>query len=130
MVLSFIRNYLLARLLYNYFKIYDRYHMSQLYLKFKNLIDFIRFITFSPAPFTHYINLDGHNIYFIQIAGLGERILYYVELDDKIEENYIIYNRFRDTLSFSSKLESDGQSVSIPILEVSKTNIFLDYPPK
>lgn len=104
--------------------------MAQTYIKFKSLIDLVRFITISPTPFLHYVNLDGHNLYFVQIAGLGERVLYYVELDKKIEEKYIVYNRFRDAISFSSKLESDGQSISIPTLEVEKTNAFQDYPLK
>lgn len=104
--------------------------MSQVYIQFKTLIDLIRFITISPTPFVYCVKLNGHNIYFVQLAGLGERVLYYVELDKKIEEKYIVYNRFRDTVSFTSKLESDGQSVSIPILEVEKTNAFQDYPPK
>ena len=104
--------------------------MSQTYIQFKNLNDFVRFITISPTPFIQYINLNGHNLYFVQIAGLGERMLYYVELDKAIEAKYVVYNRFRDTVSFSNKLESDGQSVSVPILEILNTNVFTEYPPK
>ena len=104
--------------------------MSQVYIQFKNLIDLVRFITISPTPFVYYTKLENHNMYFVQLAGLGESVLYCVELDKKIEEKYIVYNRFKDTISFSSKLESDGQSASIPILEVEKTNAFQDYPPK
>ena len=81
-------------------------------------------------PFIHYIKLNNHNVYFVSISGLGERMLYYVELDNQIEEKYIVYNRFRDTISFKNTFESDGQSVSIPILEVERTNAFQDYPPK
>ena len=103
--------------------------MSQAYIQFKNVTDFIRFITISPTPFILYIKLNDHHVYFIQMAGLGERVLYYVELEKKIEEQYVVYNRFRDTISFSRKLESDGQSVNIPILEVEKTNAFQAYPP-
>ena len=104
--------------------------MSMTYIQYKNFNDFIRFITFSPTPFVQYIELNNHNVYFIQITGLATRILYYVELDKKIENKYIVYNRFRDIISFSDKIESDGQSVSIPILEVEKTNIFKEYPLK
>ena len=81
-------------------------------------------------PFIHYIKLNSHNVYFVQIPGLRERMLYYIELDNQIEEKYIVYNRFRDTISFNNNFESDGQSVSIPILEVERTNTFQEYPPK
>ena len=104
--------------------------MSQTYIQFKNLNDFIRFITLSPTPFINHIKQNGHEVYFVQIIGFGERILYYIEMDEKLDEKYIVYNRFRDTLSFSNKLESDGQSVSIPILEIARTNVFSEYPPK
>ncbi|MFH0897403.1 MAG: hypothetical protein V1850_05075 [Candidatus Bathyarchaeota archaeon] len=104
--------------------------MSLTYIQFKKLDDFIRFVTLSPSPFIQYVNLNGHNVYFIQLVGFGERVLYYVELDKEIEGKYIVYNRFRDIVSFSSKIESDGQSVSVPILEVVKTNVFTEYPPK
>jgi len=103
--------------------------MSQVYIQFKNLIDLVRFITIFSTPFVYYTKFENHDMYFVQLAGLGERVLYCVELDKKIEEKYIVYNRFKDTLSFSSKLESDGQSASIPILEVEKTNAFHDYSP-
>lgn len=104
--------------------------MSQTYIQFKKLDDFIRFVTLSPSPFIQYIKLNGHNVYFIQLVGFGERVLYYVELDKEIEGKYVVYNRFRDVVSFSSKIESDGQSVSVPILEVARTNAFSEYPPK
>lgn len=104
--------------------------MSQTYIQFKKFDDFIRFVTLSPTPFVHYIKLGGHNVYFIQIVGFGERILYYVELDNEIAEKYVVYNRFRDVVTFSSKIESDGQSICVPILEIAKTNAFSEYPPK
>jgi len=102
--------------------------MSQSYIQFKNFNDFIRFVTFSPTPFVQHIKLNSHNVYFVQIQGLGERILYYVESDKEIQEKYIIYNRFRDTISYSDKIESDGQSTCVPILEVEKTNVFQEHP--
>jgi hypothetical protein len=104
--------------------------MSQTYIQFKKFDDFIRFVTISPAPFVHYTKLNGYNVYFIQLVGFGERVLYYVEMEKEIAEKYVIYNRFRDVVSFSNKIESDGQSVSVPILEVVKTNAFAEYPPK
>ena len=98
------------------------------YIQFKNFNDFVRFLTFSPTPFVHYVKLNGCNVYFLQFATFGISMLYYVELEKEIEEKYIIYNRFRDTISYSDKLESDGQSVCVPILEVEKTNVFQEYP--
>ena len=104
--------------------------MPLTYIQFKTFDDFIRFITVSSTPFVQYTNINGHSIYFIQLAAFGELMLYYIERDKKIEERYIVYNRFRDSISFSNKIESDGQSLSIPILEVARTNIFQEYPPK
>jgi len=104
--------------------------MSQKYIQLKNFDDFVRLITLSPTPFIEYVNLDNHNLYFIQIVGISESVLYYVELDKKIEEKYVLYNRFRDTISFSTKIESDGQNICVPILEVLRTNAFPEYPPK
>ncbi len=104
--------------------------MSQTYIQFKKFDDFIRFVTLSPTPFIHYIKLNGHNMYFVQLAGFGERVLYYVDLAKEIAEKYVVYNRFRDVVTFSSKIESDGQSVCVPILEVAKTNAFSAYSPE
>ena len=104
--------------------------MSLTYIQFNKIDDFVRFVTLSPSPFIQFIKLDGHNIYFVQLVGFGERVLYYVEMDKEIDGKYVIYNRFRDMISFSSKIESDGQSISIPILEVLRTNAFTGYPPK
>jgi len=101
-----------------------------MYIQFKNFNDFIRFITFSTTPFIQYVNMNDHNVYFIQIAVFGELMLYYAELDKKIEDKYVVYNRFRDSVSFSNKMESDGQNISVPILEVERTNVFQEYPPK
>jgi hypothetical protein len=102
--------------------------MAQTYIQFKTFNDFIRFVTLSPTPFIQHVILDGRQVYFVQI-GFREPVLYFVERDDAVEEKYIVYNRFRDVVSFSHKIESDGQSVCVPILEVEKTNIFTEYPP-
>lgn len=102
--------------------------MAQTYIQFKAFNDFIRFVTLSPTPFVQHIQLDGHDVYFVHI-GFREQMLYYVELDQPIAEKYVIYNRFRDVVSFSDKLESDGQSVIVPILKIERTNVFNDYPP-
>ncbi len=104
--------------------------MALTYLEFKSFEDLVRFVTFSQAPFLEYIELNGHHVYFFQIGMFGERILYYAELNKKADGRYVIYNRFKDAVSFSNKLETDGQSVSIPVLEIARTNAFGEYPPK
>jgi hypothetical protein len=102
--------------------------MVQAYIQFKAFDDFVRFITISPTPFIQHIKLNDRDVYFVQI-GFREPVLYFVELEREIEEKYVIYNRFRDIVSFSHKIESDGQSVSVPILEIERTNVFPEYPP-
>jgi hypothetical protein len=62
--------------------------------------------------------------------GLGAgRTIYYFEREKKIEEKYVVFNRFRDQVAFSNALGSDGQSAYVPILELEKANIFSEYQP-
>ena len=99
------------------------------YAKMKSFDDLIRLIVVSSIPFIQYINLDGKYVYFIQIMGFGSgRTIYYFEHDKKIEERYVVFNRFRDQVAFSNSFGSDGQSSYIPILELEKTNMFPEYP--
>ena len=51
-------------------------------------------------------------------------MVYFVKMSEPKEKNYIIYNRFQDNISFSDKLLAAGQTISIPILKIAKTNIF------
>jgi len=100
------------------------------YAKMKSFDDLMRFIIFSSIPLVQYVELNGRHIYFIQIMGFSAgRTIYYFERDKKIEEKYVVFNRFRDQVSFSNSFGSDGQSAYIPILELEKTNIFSEYPP-
>ena len=103
--------------------------MVQRYIQFKAFNDFVRFVTLSPTPFIQHLKVNSRDVYFVQI-GFREPVLYYVERESEIAEKYVVYNRFRDIISFSNKFESDGQSIFVPILEVERTNIFPDYPPK
>jgi len=57
-------------------------------------------------------------------------MIYYVEQDLEIETKYIVFNRFRDQITFSDKFEADGQTTYIPLLKLERTNIFSEYPPK
>jgi hypothetical protein len=101
------------------------------YVEFKALDDLVRFVAGSPKPFLHHIVINGKNIYFVQVVGFGGgRAVYYVEREEKFDGRYIIFNRFRDEVSFSDKLVSDGQSVCVNVLELKRTNIFSEYPPK
>ena len=101
------------------------------YAKMKTFDDFIRFVAISPAPFVQYVEIEGKHVYFLQILGYGGgKMIYYFEREKKIEEKYILFNRFRDQVTFSNNFGSDGQSTYIPILELEKTNIFSEYPPK
>jgi hypothetical protein len=107
--------------------------MSQktVFTKFKSLEDLVRFIAFSPTPFLHHLDMEGRQIYFIQILGLGGApVIHYVEKKDEVKGKYIVYNRFRDTISFSDKLGSGGQETYIPILEIEYTNVFSEFPLK
>jgi hypothetical protein len=100
--------------------------MSQkpVYVQFKNMEDLVRFVAFSPTPFIQHIEIKEKHIYFIHALSLGGSVIYFVELNEKINKRYVVFNRFRDEISFSDQLGSDGQSAYIPILELEKTNIF------
>ena len=100
------------------------------YAKIKSFDDLVRFIGMSPTPFVQHVELNSKHVYFLQILSLGGKMIYYVELEKKIEGKYVVFNRFRDQVTFSNTFGSDGQSTYIPILELEKTNIFPEYPPK
>ena len=100
------------------------------YAKLKNFDDFIRFIAMSPTPFIQHIEMKGKHVYFIHIIGAGGKMVYYIEQGNKIEEKYVVYQRFKDQITFRNTFESDGQSTDIPVFEIDQTNIFPEYPPK
>ena len=101
------------------------------YAKMKTFDDFIRFVGISSTPFVQYVEMDGRHVYFVQFMGFGGgKMVYFYEREKKIVEKYIVFNRFRDQVTFSNNFGSDGQSTYIPILELEKTNIFSEYPPK
>jgi hypothetical protein len=101
------------------------------YIEFNTFDDFVRLISISPSPFLHHIVINGKNVYFIQAIGFGGgRTVYYVECEEPIKERYVILNRFKDEVYPSDKIISDGQNVCIKILELKRTNVFLEYPPQ
>jgi hypothetical protein len=101
------------------------------YFEFKSFDDLVRFISISSSPFLLHIVINGKNVYFVQGMSFGGgRMVYYMECDEAIKEQYVILNRFKDEVYQSDKLTSDGQSACIKILELKRTNIFLKYPPQ
>ncbi len=101
------------------------------YIEFKSFDDLVRFISISSSPFLHHIVINGKNVYFIQGMSFGgEQMVYYMECDEAIKKRYVILNRFKDAVYQSDKVISDGQSACIKILELKRTNIFLEYPPQ
>lgn len=101
-------------------------HLS--YAKLKAFNDLVRFVGLSPTPFLFHIELEGKHLYFIQITSFGGgRMIYYSELEERIEEKYVVFNRFRDEISFSDQFSSGGQSAHIPIFELEKTNLFKEH---
>jgi len=99
------------------------------FTKFKTFDDFVKFLAVSQIPFIHHTTIKGKDVYFVHI-GLIEGIVYYVEQDEPIREKYVLYNRFRDQVSFSDKLDTDPQKATLPILEIETTSVFSEYPPK
>jgi hypothetical protein len=101
------------------------------YAKLKAFNDLVRFVGMSSSPFLFHVELEGKHVYFIQIMSFGGgRMIYYAELEERISEKYIVFNRFRGEISFSDQFSSSGQSAHIPIFELDKTNLFTTYPPE
>ena len=101
------------------------------YVAFSNFEDLIKFVAYSPTPFIQHVEVEGKHVYFVHSTLLaGRPIVYYVCLDSKLEKKYVIYNKFNDVISYSDKLETGGQSVTIPILEINDTNLLKFLPLK
>lgn len=96
-----------------------------IYVQLKRIEDLVRLAALSITPMVQHITLENKHVYFIQsVPLLGRPIVYFFEGKEKIDKNFIIYNRFNDGITYSDKLSTDGQSVSIPIIEIEKTNLF------
>ena len=101
------------------------------YAKLKAFNDLVRFVGMSSSPFLFHVELEEKHVYFVQIMSFGGgRMIYYAELDERISEKYVVFNRFRGEISFSDQFNSGGQSAYIPIFELEKTNLFTEYPPE
>ncbi len=98
-----------------------------MYIQFKNFEDLVRLVASSPTPFIQHFKFKDKHAYFVQSILSFIRPLMYVYKDQKsFEKKYVVYNRFKDSVSFSDILGSDGQSVYITILNIENTNL-LDY---
>ncbi len=94
------------------------------YVEFSDLDNMIRAMVSSRAPLLLHIDFDGRHIYFQSQPGFKETIFYYVELPEAIEENFVVYDLMTGNISFSNQLLIDPNRRSIPIVEISKQNIF------
>lgn len=96
--------------------------------QFAQFEDLVRLVTGSPVPFLQYIEMDEKHIYFIYLPSFGrEPMVYFAQMGEPIGKKYVIYNRFQDSISFSDKLLAAGQTISIPILKIARTNIFENF---
>ncbi|RLG91192.1 MAG: hypothetical protein DRO36_04725 [Candidatus Hecatellales archaeon] len=97
-----------------------------IYIRLRRMEDLIRLAALSITPMVQHLALkEDKHIYFVQSTPLlGRPVVYLFEGKENIEKNFIIYNRFNDEIIYSDKLSTDGQSVSIPIIQIEKTNLF------
>ncbi len=91
--------------------------------KFKTFDDLVRFIANSQIPFICHATVNGKALYFVHII-LIEGFVYYAELDEPVKGRYAVYNRFKDEVSVTDKLEVETQKVTLPFLEVESASVF------
>ena len=94
------------------------------YVEFSDLDNMIRAMVSSRAPLLLHIDFNGRHVYFQSQPGFKETIFYYVELPEAINENFVVYDLMTGNISFSNQLLIDPNRRSIPIVEISKQNIF------
>ncbi len=101
------------------------------YAKLWDFNDLVRFVGMSSSSFLFHVELEGKHVYFVQMMSFGGgRMIYYAALETRIPERYVVFNRFRDEISFSDQFTSSGQSTHIPIFALETTNLFTKYPPE
>jgi hypothetical protein len=93
------------------------------FVKFKTFDDLVRFVASSQIPFINHATVRGKAVYFVHVL-LIEGMVYYFEQEGPIKDRYVVYNRFRDQVSFTDRLEVDTQKVTLPILEIEATSVF------
>ena len=97
------------------------------FAKFKTFDDLVRFVATSQIPFIFTMIINGKYLYFVHIM-LVESLVYYAEMDVPIKERYVVYNRFKDQVVFSDKLEIDPQKSFLPILAIESASVFSNLP--
>ncbi|RLI04553.1 hypothetical protein DRO26_04365 [Candidatus Bathyarchaeota archaeon] len=96
-----------------------------IYIQLKKMEDLIRLVVLSPTPFIQHTIIEGKHVYFVQgTLSLGRPVIYFFQGAEEIQKKYVVYNRFKDEVGYSDQPSSDGQTVSIPIIEIEKTNLF------
>lgn len=93
------------------------------FAKFKTFDDLVKFVASSQIPFIFVTSVQGKYLYFVHLL-LIESLVYYVEMEAPIKERYVVYNRFKDQVTFSDKLEVDPQKATLPILAVESASVF------
>ncbi|MFX1518323.1 MAG: hypothetical protein ACFFCD_00145 [Promethearchaeota archaeon] len=94
------------------------------YVEFSDLDNMIRAMVSSRAPLLLHVAFGSRHIYFQTQPGFKETIFYYVELPDAIKEKYVVYDLMKGHIIFSDQLLIDPNRRSIPIVEISRQNIF------
>ncbi len=97
------------------------------FAKFKTFDDLVKFVANSQIPFIFTTQIQGRCLYFVHLL-LIESLVYYVEMETPIKERYVVYNRFKDQISFSDKLEVDPQKATLPILTIESASVFSNIP--
>ena len=92
-------------------------------IRYKRLDDLVKFVGMTPQPFLNHVERDGTHLYFFMLPFSGGLVVYYVEVDKRLEGEYITINRMSGKFSSSSRPTFDAQSIDLPILEVESTEL-------
>jgi hypothetical protein len=96
-------------------------------MKFKTLIDLVRFAALSEVRFLHHTLVGGKEVYFIHILSPVEGSVYFAEQDEPVKGRYAVYDPYKDEVSFAEKLEVNPPRIIVPFLEVESDTIFSQY---
>jgi hypothetical protein len=96
-------------------------------MKFKTLIDLVRFAALSEAHFLHHTLLGGKEVYFIHILSPVEGSVYFAEQEEPVKGRYAVYDPYKDEVSFTEKLEVNPPRLVVPFLEVESDTVFSQY---
>ena len=100
------------------------------FMKFKNLVDLVRFAALSEAHFLHHTAVGGKEVYFIHALSPVEGSVYFAEQDEQVRGKYAVYDPYKDEVSFTEKLEVNPQRLVVPFLEIESDTIFSQYTHK